>query len=270
MSTKSHVFARPFLLFAALASVFVVAGSASAQEPSASPLALKGVTTNAPASEVRAANYIALDTENTTSSLVDDGLHQGIKLHGHWIIDVKNPDGKLVQHRDFQNSILYDGQQYLTALMSGYAVAGTYAIYFANNGATNTNAVCTAGQFPYCAIVQSTTASLGPQFCSFYQCVGGLTVTPTFGVGPTVKLAGNITAPNAGIIAVVYTAPSGCNAQGVTTVQPTSVATITPAQCMVTTGGYSMGGTSTGTTLASPVSVVAGQIIQITVTLSFS
>jgi hypothetical protein len=267
MSSKSHVFARPFLLLAALASVFVVAGAASAQAPSASPMALKGASLGDPA---HAANYIALDTENTHPSLVDDGLHQGIKMHGHWTIDVKNPDGKLVQHRDFENSIQYDGQNYLTALMSGYAVAGNYAIYFANAGATSTNAVCSSGQFPYCAIVQSITNGQGPTFCTYYTCVGGLTVTPTFGVGPTVKLAGNITAPNAGTIAVVYTAPAGCNASGSTTYPPTTIATITPAQCLASNNSESMGGTSTSTTLASPVTVVAGQIIQITVTLSFS
>jgi hypothetical protein len=30
-------------------------------------------------------------------------MNQGLKMHGHWIIDVKNPDGKVVEHRDFQN-----------------------------------------------------------------------------------------------------------------------------------------------------------------------
>ncbi len=268
MTTQNTRRIRPFHLFTGvLIAVLALACSAHAQEPAGSPMALKGAALGDPA---HAANYITLDTDNAKSSVVDDGMHQGIKMHGHWTIDVRNPDGTLVQHRDFENSIQYDGQNYLTALMSGYAVAGNYAIYFSNSTATTTNAVCTSGTYPYCAIVQSLTNGQGPTFCSFYTCVGGLTVTPTFGTGPTVKLAGNITAPNGGIIATVYTAPAGCTAVGNSTYPPTTIATITPAQCLASTSGYSMGGTSTATTLASPVTVVAGQIIQITVTLSFS
>jgi len=200
----------------------------------------------------------------------NDAAHQGIKVHGHWTIDVKNPDGTLVEHRDFENSIQYDGQNYLVGLLSGYAVNGGYGIYFSNATASTTNAVCTSGQYPYCAIVQSTTAGPGIFACISYTCVGGLTVTPTFGLGPTIKLAGTITAPNAGSIAQVFTSPAGCNAAGSTTYFPTTVATITPAACMASNNSTSLGGTMTLATLSSPISVVAGQIIQISVTLSFS
>jgi len=34
------------------------------------------------------------------------GKNEGIKVHGHWVIDVKNPDGSLAGHRDFENSRL--------------------------------------------------------------------------------------------------------------------------------------------------------------------
>lgn len=33
-----------------------------------------------------------------------DGAHEGIKVHGHWTIEVRNPDGTLVTHREFENS----------------------------------------------------------------------------------------------------------------------------------------------------------------------
>jgi hypothetical protein len=47
-----------------------------------------------------------------------------MKVHGHWIIDIKNPDGTLAHHHEFENSIQYDGQNYLVGLLSGYAAAG--------------------------------------------------------------------------------------------------------------------------------------------------
>jgi len=38
-----------------------------------------------------------------------DGSHVGIKVHGHWTIEVRNPDGTLVTHREFENSLGSDG-----------------------------------------------------------------------------------------------------------------------------------------------------------------
>ena len=53
----------------------------------------------------------------------------GIQIHGHWVIDVKNPDGKLVEHREFENSLvkvggLPSGDQLLAGLLSGNLAAG--------------------------------------------------------------------------------------------------------------------------------------------------
>jgi hypothetical protein len=33
------------------------------------------------------------------------GQSEGITVHGHWVIEVRNPDGKLVKHVEFENSI---------------------------------------------------------------------------------------------------------------------------------------------------------------------
>jgi hypothetical protein len=66
---------------------------------------------------------------------------EGIKVHGHWIIDVRNPDGSLAQHRDFENS-LQDGGQFLTGLVSGYSVLAGYYIVLVGNA-------CTATAAPY-------------------------------------------------------------------------------------------------------------------------
>src|SRR5271166_4250399 len=40
-------------------------------------------------------------------------INQGLKMHGHWVIDVKNPDGTLVQHRDFENALESSAPQFL-------------------------------------------------------------------------------------------------------------------------------------------------------------
>jgi hypothetical protein len=190
------------------------------------------------------------------------GLNQGIKMHGHWVIDIKNPDGTLVKHQEFENSLQYDGQQLLLSLLSGYGVMGGWEIYFtAPSGSTSP---CTAASYPYCAIVQSTVAQPGLFACGVYTCVPGLTVTPTFGVGPSLVLAGSITAPNAGVVGSVGTGYNVCGNAGA----GATYATVTPAACQSATAG-AYGGTSTFTNI-TPISVAAGQIIQVSVTLTFS
>ena len=196
-----------------------------------------------------------------------EGLAQGMKVHGHWIIDVKNADGTLAHHHEFENSLQYDGQQLLTALLSGYAVMGGWEIYFTSqSGGTSP---CTGGPYPFCAIAQSTTTQPGLFACGIYTCVGGLTVTPTFGVGPTIRMTGSMTAPNAGTIGYVGTGFGGCSKAGEATGFPTSVATMTPQACQAATT-TAMGGTATATNVAVPIAVASGQIIQVTVVLSFS
>ena len=277
---SSHVFAA--LLLAVPALLFTT--DAQAQQHG-NPMALPGAFSSAPANAAsyRAANYVELDADHAAGSGKADPAHEGIQLHGHWTIDVKNPDGTLVKHSNFENQLQYDGTQYLTALLSGYGVGGDYAIYFTNATATatnsaTTNVVCpapastTTSTFPYCSIVQNTTTQPGIFHCMHYVCVSGLTATPTFGSGtglPNFTLMGSITAPQAGAVVNVYVGFNGCNISSTTTPPTaTSPANISSLACETqTTGNY--GGTMSGTTI-TPITVVAGQIIQITVSYTFS
>lgn len=53
------------------------------------------------------------------------GLKSGVKVHGYWKIDVKNPDGKLASHTEFENSLTTNdpnglsGDDALALLLSG-------------------------------------------------------------------------------------------------------------------------------------------------------
>jgi hypothetical protein len=198
------------------------------------------------------------------------GMNQNMKMHGHWTIDIKNPDGTLAQHHEFENSIQYDGQNYLVGLMSGYGAAGPWEIYFTSAGAVASTSPCNTAQFPYCAIVYSTTSQPGLFGCNgLYTCATGLTITPTFGVGPTLTLAGSIAATQAGSIGYVGTGMNACGGTAGSNGYPTAISTITPSACYTSTTA-SFGGTATGTNLVSPISVAQGQIIQVKVVLSFS
>ena len=54
------------------------------------------------------------------------GPHEGITVHGHWTIVVKNPDGTVAARQEFENALdPFEGADLLTGLLSGeYAADG--------------------------------------------------------------------------------------------------------------------------------------------------
>ncbi len=278
MISKSAFLCRQLSLStAALVAVLGLGFSLTAAGQSAAPAgALAGgpggmrvVGTSAPSRQPAAPIATAAAKEEAAQK-PSTGMNQGLKMHGHWTIDIKDPDGTLRQHHEFDNSIQYDGQNYLVGLMSGYGAAGPWEIYFSSVGAVAGTSPCNTAAYPYCAIVYSTTTQPGAFVCGgLYTCATGLTITPTFGVGPTLTLAGSIAATQAGSIGFVGTGMNACGGAAGTNGYPTAISTITPTQCYASTTS-SFGGTATSTTLGAPISVAAGQIMQVKVVLSFS
>jgi hypothetical protein len=198
--------------------------------------------------------------------------NEGIKVHGHWVIDVKNPDGSLAGHRDFENS-LADGGQLLVGLLSGYFVAGGYDITLIGDVCPPTGGSNSTG----CAIV-SAIAGNWTNLCQLGYCYPGLTSTVNLSSsgGPfSMVLAGSFQAPRAAIISSVQTQYNVCyipfnSGHGF---YPNTFSSASPAACNGTSGpagnDYAVGN-FTGTNLTTPIAVTAGQIIQVSVTISFS
>jgi len=195
----------------------------------------------------------------------NDASHQGIKMHGHWAIDIKNPDGTLAHHHEFENSLTDGG--YLIALMAGYAVPGDYAIFL--NAPYGGTPPCTTSAAGGCAIVRSLTTAPAAGLCVNFYCVTGLTYAYNFGTnggGPySMVLVGSVTAQQAGSIGYVNTFHGGCPGNADRT---TAVTTVSPATCATTADATSFSGLSSAT--PNTISVASGQIIQVTVTISFS
>jgi hypothetical protein len=56
------------------------------------------------------------------------GMGEGIKVHGHWTIDIKNQDGTLASQMEFENSLVPgSGNQALSALLGGASAVVTVA-----------------------------------------------------------------------------------------------------------------------------------------------
>ena len=201
----------------------------------------------------------SLSVRNTADA---GGPHEGIQVHGHWSIDIRDPDGKLAQHHEFENSIDPYGQNYLIDLLKGYGVPSDYGIWLQGTG------VCTSVN-QGCVIVRSITVSPGSELCAYFFCATSLTDTysyayPLANVNAAMVLAGSITAQQAGTINRVTTMAHTCYSG-------TTVATTSPAACVAdsgaTAGGYYNPFTATS---INPISIAAGQLIQVTVTISFS
>jgi hypothetical protein len=43
---------------------------------------------------------------------------EGIKVHGHWVIEVRNPDGSIASRREFENALTPEGTKQLAVLLT--------------------------------------------------------------------------------------------------------------------------------------------------------
>ena len=102
-----------------IALVLLGAGVTRAQSsPNASgtPPALAAKSSSVPA------------TQKNAAQPPTNAMNTGIKVHGHWIIEVRNPDGSLVTHREFENEIQIAGVATLAGLLARTATPGAWAI----------------------------------------------------------------------------------------------------------------------------------------------
>jgi hypothetical protein len=185
----------------------------------------------------------------------DSASQQGIKVHGHWIIDVRNPDGTLAEHRDFENSLV--GGNDILGFLYGAEVPSDFAVYLGSS-----TPPCNVSSGYYCDLVHNLSVLPASARCGYDYCVTGLTVTPQFGQTPALVLAGNMTATQAGSITTVGTFVGICGS-------PTTTLTTTSASsCAAGNNGYGYGALTQ--TSITTVAITSGQIIQVSVTITFS
>lgn len=172
---------------------------------------------------------------------------EGVKVHGHWVIEVRNADGTLAERREFQNALNTEGVLVLGALLTGQgsltgtAPVGLWSVLLrlsasssdrCHMGSTVTDIVCST---------EATAPSTAPHVFK--------TLTKTLdNTTGAVRFQGSVTMASAATII--------------------EVGTTVLASLAVTGGGIEAKFTSR--TLASPIAVQATQSVSITVTISFS
>ena len=255
---------------------------ASAQTASSAAHTATAMQAVAIARPQAAAKPVPQNEEEESEAKPDDASHEGIKVHGHWKIDIKNPDGSLVKSHEFENSLVDEGVLF-TYLLTSRATSGEAAI--ALQAPTYYQGICANT----CTLTESSTgywSNTGNCVNSPSSCSFNLTVTPTITPDPkntgyyigTVVMSGSFVAALTGQIGYVETLFASC-----ITGSNLALAAVTPAQCHTGTAptGSSVnnlpgvvGGELTGTQVTDPsgggVVVSSGQTIQVTVTLSFT
>ena len=302
-----------------LATVLALATASFAQHAAPAPggnsmVAAPATRSVSPAAKTGlAAPPAARPAAEEESAAPNSAGSQGIKVHGHWILQVKNADGTLGERREFDNSLVtgatletVSGSQALALLLSGNATAGDPGIAFipsgtnivdptipcSNLGSTSSCYGFTTGKSPLVNpgnFVNSEAKKLaGSGYNPLESSQTGLGITVN--VSPNIywTLSGNYTVPSGlSSIAYVETILPVCMAGSNFTIYDNNDpqvnqtqseqdrgSTVAPAACdnTVTDVVY---GTLTETavssgSVATPLAVSSGQVIAITVIITFS
>ncbi len=212
------------------------------------------------------------------------GPHEGIKVHGHWVIEVRNPDGSLVSHSEFENS-LSAGAISLSEILSKQFSAGFWSVILALSQSAQTGGekpACTAttavtSGASACLLTESQVSLTTGQLVNIVNlagctstsnCSNTLQITYTNPSSASFTIGGSVTAAQAGYIDSVSTTLSACGGAS-------GNGSVNYAACIAGT----LPDTTepiyiwlfSGTTLSTPVQVTAaGQILSVTVTFTFS
>jgi hypothetical protein len=183
---------------------------------------------------------------------------EGIQVHGRWVIEVDNPDGTLVTRLEFENTLAPGGASLLAQYLTGSSPARWVVELGVYGGSINP---CTGGTFGNfaqnsCLIVDAASVPL-PTGTSVFP-----TLTAALG-GPAsdqVVLTGKATALVAGQIDYVATRQGSCG-------RFTSPANCNPAGTVLQ---FTVHDLVNGPGQPTPLPIAAGQIVKVTVNLSFS
>jgi hypothetical protein len=180
-----------------------------------------------------------------------DSAKRSVVVHGHWTIEVLDPDGALVSRREFDNALLTNGSPILASILARRYRVGQWSV---NLSGPPGEGPCEPGPSGLSTCFFLEPGILENSASDFY----------------TLTVSSPQAGPNAGRVVltahgIATSAAANSRITSVTTNQFTCRVEY-PMQCLFTEGAAR--GEFTGTSIP-PISVVTGQIIQVTVVLSF-
>lgn len=219
------------------------------------------------------------------------GAKEGIVVHGHWTVVVKNPDGSTAARQEFDNALdPIVGADILTGLLSGEYVPGGFfvALYAPSGLCQPSTAGAPNGQTgASVCFLNDTRSNVLPSICTSPSSCGLLTYAPSPSSGTTpatgYTLTGTVPIPggSGGTISSVATGNILCKATGSPTPSFAQFSTAllggatSPAACAAGGGPGATLATApvyqlsqlTSHSISQPVS--GGQTVAVTVQISF-
>lgn len=178
------------------------------------------------------------------------GADQTIRVHGHWTITVVEPDGRVVERREFDNLLFGSGAQKLSQLLAREQAVGYWTVLTSSTGGQEVCEQPSGTPISLCLLVEAT----DPTTANNRFPTLTLTVAPSTPFGLT--LSGSLTAQRTGEISNVSTRLLGCTSA------------TSPDDCA--TGLNPVANSNMTGTDITPVPVTQGQQVLVTVTISFS
>jgi hypothetical protein len=278
---KHEVIARiaaPGLVLATLLAMVLVSSIAGRAQSSTTSPAVPAATPTKAAPAGQVAQPAA------PSERQPKGNHEGIKVHGHWTIEVRNPDGKLVSHTEFENSLDTNGAETLSDVLLGLAGPGGYVVFLNSSGFASGPcqpiSLRSATGVTECVLIGSL---ISPEPASFggwtTECGGTGFTNQITASGPCFPLS--ISASGSGGLSITGTAMASSTVSitqvsvgpllcGYTTASP-GEGIASPNACAQGGGGViAYEAELTRATLTTPVTISAvGQLISVNVQISF-
>lgn len=199
------------------------------------------------------------------------GQSEGIKVHGHWTIEVRDPDGKVATRREFENSLansLGGGAALLTAMLGRTVTTGSWQVFLFDSAAESNAVIMNEPNSEAAAACPTIVANLGSEL-GVASCSNNLTLSGPKGsgsslIGNTLTFTGSGTVPQGfpASIGFVTTATLAC----ATTDSPTACFNEPNTLNNFPLTARSLDGLN-GDPLAVPVS--ANQTVAVTVVISF-
>jgi hypothetical protein len=200
-----------------------------------------GSTPAAAAQAGKAKVNSATTAKASTGAKPSGGPHEGIKVHGHWVIEVRNPDGTLAARREFENALVQGADKLLAELLNGDISPGHWMVLIGSGTLCNPNG---AG----CAIGE---AGIGRNANSLNLTA----IVPTTGPNANkLVLSGSVKVSTAGDVTQVDTLLTNC------------AGSIAPASCF----NPNVFAFVTSKFVSPTIPVQANQTLDITVVISFS
>jgi len=262
-------------------------GAFAQQTVPAKPAALAAVSPHT-AAVPPAAKPVAEEEEATAKPSKPGG--DGIRIHGHWVLQVKNTDGTLGERREFDNSLVSSNtgagaDRFLSNILTQSITPGGFLV-----GMITVNTATYPDPSSWCLVrTQATCMMMTSANNAYYAIVSNsviqsvlttrLVYVPSTGPIPTeqIVLAGNFVVPyGTTTLNAVGTFQTACLPSiGVDT---PGYADSTPGNCVLNQAPtndtivlYPFTATVIGGATPAPLTnLTDGQVIQVTVTLSFS